>query len=248
MRIALISDIHGNLISLETVLADIARQNVSQTICLGDVATLGPQPREVIARLRGLNCPMVMGNHDWFLVSPGTFRTYMRDQWFADTINWCMQKLAPEDIAYLSTFKPSLDIPLEDDGTLLCFHGSPLSNVDIILATTPNVDLDRMLGGRRTAVMAGGHTHVQMMRQYKGTVIVNVGSVGMPFEQMPFEHAPRIMPWAEYAIINWHDGQLGLELRRLPIDINIVKQAAIDNGLPDSGEWVRNWVTDWKYI
>jgi predicted phosphodiesterase len=68
MRVALISDIHGNLISLEAVLADIARKKVDQIVCLGDVSTLGPQPGEVLARLKTIECLCVMGNHDFELL------------------------------------------------------------------------------------------------------------------------------------------------------------------------------------
>ena len=68
MRIGLISDIHGNLIALESVLSELKREQVDSMICLGDVAALGPQPHEVIERLRKLNCPVVMGNtDDWYL-------------------------------------------------------------------------------------------------------------------------------------------------------------------------------------
>jgi predicted phosphodiesterase len=61
MRVALISDIHGNLVSLEAVLADIDREGVDQIVCLGDVAGLGPQPREILARLQALGCICIMG-------------------------------------------------------------------------------------------------------------------------------------------------------------------------------------------
>ena len=60
MRIALISDIHSNLIALEAMLADIAQVEVDQIIFLGDLVTLGPQPREVVERVRGLGCPCVL--------------------------------------------------------------------------------------------------------------------------------------------------------------------------------------------
>ena len=64
MRIALIADTHGNFISLHTVLADIAAAGIEQVVCLGDVAGLGPHPREVIAWLRALGSPVVMGSKD----------------------------------------------------------------------------------------------------------------------------------------------------------------------------------------
>ena len=68
-KIAIISDIHGNLPALEAALAEIAAEGIERIICLGDVATLGPQPRAVIARLRALGCPVVMGNTDAILLA-----------------------------------------------------------------------------------------------------------------------------------------------------------------------------------
>lgn len=71
MRIAIIADTHGNLISLDAVLAEIEREQIEHIVCLGDVAGLGPHPREVLHRLRALDCPVVMGNADEFLLDPG---------------------------------------------------------------------------------------------------------------------------------------------------------------------------------
>lgn len=70
MPVAIISDIHGNLIALDAVLNAIAARKIQQIICLGDVAATGPQPREVIARLKQINCPVVMGNMDDWLLKP----------------------------------------------------------------------------------------------------------------------------------------------------------------------------------
>ncbi|RMH00384.1 MAG: metallophosphoesterase [Chloroflexi bacterium] len=241
MRIALISDIHGNLISLEAVLADINRQQVDQIICLGDVATLGPQPKEVIRRVRQLGCPCIMGNHDFFVLRPDQIPTYSDALWFTETINWTISQLEPEDIRFLRSFQPTITIPLSNQQTLLCFHGSPHSNVDIILATTPPVELDRLLTGYEADVMAGGHTHVQMLRQHKGKWIVNVGSVGMPFEQMPFDKVPRFMPWAEYAIVEDKDNSLAITLCRVQIDLEAVKESAHQSTMPDRKDWIKNW-------
>ncbi len=69
-KIAIFSDIHGNLPALEAVLAAVAGEGVERLVCLGDLATLGPQPHEVIARVRALGCPVVMGNTDATLLSP----------------------------------------------------------------------------------------------------------------------------------------------------------------------------------
>ena len=64
MRIALLSDIHGNLIALESVLAELAKESPNQIVCLGDIVEGGPQPHAVLERLQRLGCPIVMGNTD----------------------------------------------------------------------------------------------------------------------------------------------------------------------------------------
>ena len=248
MRVALISDIHGNFVSLQAVLADLAQQQVDRVICLGDVATLGPQPHEVVARLRRLNCACIMGNHDTFVLKPHLLHTYMDAPWFAESIKWCIAQLSADDLAFVQAFKPTLTVKMDANTTMLCFHGSPHSNTDIILATTPAADVDKMLAGHQATVMAGGHTHVQMLRQHNGLIILNPGSVGMPFEQMPFTGTPRILPQAEYAIVTWRNGVISADLRRVPIDLDAVKQAALDSELPEPDEWVKNWITKWDLI
>ena len=70
MRIALISDIHGNLTALEAALAEIDRHKVDRIICLGDVALDGPQPTAVIRRLREQGIPVIKGNTDDWLLHP----------------------------------------------------------------------------------------------------------------------------------------------------------------------------------
>ena len=239
MRIALNSDIHASLVALQAVLADIDREQVDQIVCLGDVAALGPQPRAVVARLEALECPCVMGNHDYHLLNPDMANEYAPG--VAETTAWCAAQLSEADFDYLRSFQPLIEVPLGAQATLLCFHGSPRSNMDYILATTPVAELDEMLAGHTATVMAGGHTHVHLLRQHKGVTIVNAGSVGWPFEQMPFDPSPRLLPWAEYAIVNWFDGVLGVELRRVPVDLEAVKQATLDSDLPYAAYWVESW-------
>ena len=109
-------------------------------------------------------------------------------------------------------------------------------------ATTPPDELDGMLTGHKAAIMACGHTHVQMLRQHRGQTIINVGSVGMPFEQMPFTGEPRLLPWAEYAILNWTNGVVNIELRRVPVNLDAIREAAFTSGMPRAADWVNNWI------
>jgi predicted phosphodiesterase len=242
MRVALMSDIHGNLVSLEAVLADIDRQGVDQIVCLGDVATIGPQPREVVARLRALDLAGITGNHESYLLNPDLiYEDADAPPWLGEMMDWCTGQLSSADFDYLRSFHPLIEIPFDAEVSLLCFHGSPKSNSDMILATTPAAELDEMLAGHVATVMAGGHTHVQMVRQHNGVMIVNAGSVGEPLEQMPVEDATCILPWAEYTIVSWVDGLLGIESRRVPIDLEAVKGAVSTSDMPDAvkGVWSR---------
>ena len=105
MRIGLIADIHGNGIALDVVLAELARERVDEIICLGDVAALGSQPREVLARLRAIGCPVVMGNTDAWLAAWPPARA-ISPEVFAKT-EWCRRN-SPLTISHTSAhFRPS---------------------------------------------------------------------------------------------------------------------------------------------
>lgn len=235
MRIALISDIHGNAVGLEAVLDDISKTRIDRIICLGDVATLGPQPHEVVKRLRELNCPGIIGNHETDLFSP---ERSQKSIW-AETFAWCREQLTDEDKGYLQSFQPMIAIPLENNKRLLCFHGSPKANTDYILPITPDDDLNAMLNGQDALVMAGGHTHLQMMRRHRQTMIINTGSVGIPFHRyFPAYDEIRYLPHAEYAIID-SDGAINVEFRRLPIDFAALEGASRNSGNPF--DWMPYW-------
>src|SRR5512141_391937 len=132
MRIALISDIHANFVALETVLADIEREHIDQIVCLGDVTADGPQPVETIRRIKELGCPVVRGNTDeWFFVPQTYDPTSEKERKLMALLEWAMQKFSPDDIAFMRTFLPRVQVALDDGNMLLCFHGSPESNTGI---------------------------------------------------------------------------------------------------------------------
>jgi len=221
MRIAIISDIHGNLVGLNAVLKDIKSRHVDQIIFLGDAATLGPQPVEVIAKLIEIKCLCILGNHDEYMIKPEIINTYTKDQLITDAVAWCKDQLSKNDIEFLSTFQRNIEIHLDDSLHLVCYHGSPLSNTDIILSDTPALQIDQILDHDMEDIYAGGHTHIQMMRQHKGHYIINSGSVGQPFSEFNYNRPPHILPWAEYAIVSYEKNMLAIMLKR--VDINKVK-------------------------
>jgi predicted phosphodiesterase len=241
MKIAIISDIHANAIALDAVLAEIEREGIDRIVCLGDVAGGGPHPREVLDRLRQLGCPVIRGNvDDWVLaLRPyGTGDPSIRRP--EDIDRWCAGQLQPADRDYMDTFEPVVELPLDGSAGLLCFHGSPRSNRDVILAGTPDEEIEEMLGERRADVMAGGHTHLQMLRVLGASLLFNPGSIGVPFGRSA-KGKKRHPPRAEYAVLTAEGSRFRVELRRAPIDASAVVSAILKSGMPHA-EWLaKRW-------
>ena len=136
MRIAVISDMHGNCVALDAVLADVQARPVDQIVCLGDAIQGGPQPAEVVARLRELGCPVVLGNADAFLLTGDDGNEAVSAQQRAAQ-DWSLAQLSEADRAFIAAFHPTVEIALPGNRRLLCFHGSPTSFHDIIFPETP---------------------------------------------------------------------------------------------------------------
>ena len=183
MRLALIADIHGNLPALDRVLADLAREDVDQIVCLGDVA-VGPQPVETLDRVQALGCPTVMGNWDACLLGAETQLHGEIAEMLADVCAWSAAQISPAQREYVRTFKDTHEVRLDENLTMLCFHGSPRSFNDYIYATTSDDELETMFAGYEADVFAGAHTHFQMFRRLGECVVVNAGSVGQPFRAL----------------------------------------------------------------
>jgi putative phosphoesterase len=222
-ELALISDIHGNGVALDAVLADLARRGVEQIVCLGDVAAGGPQPREVIARVRELGCRVIRGNADrWLLegLPPGRSAETRR---LGEVVDWARARLAPDDVDYLAALPPTLSIDTAEGLSLLCFHGSPREDVESLLATTPERELDELFGAAEASILVGGHTHLQLLRRHRDRLLVNPGSVGVPLDSLTAP--PAALPaWAEYAVVQ-DDRGLEISFRRLPVDVEALEAA-----------------------
>jgi len=242
MRVALIADIHGNLPALEAVLAEIAAETVDRIVCLGDLASFGPQPREVIARLRALGCPVVMGNADADVLDPPALDGMEGvRKLFGEMDQWTHDLLSEVEIAYLREFQPTVEVELGGGETLLCYHGSPRSFDDRIVPEMPRETLEEWMDGHTAAIFAGGHTHLQMVARHHKALVINPGSVGLPYDTTPPADMVRNPAWAEYAVVEVAGSRVRIDLRRTPFDVAAMLAAGRANGMPHF-EW---WATDW---
>jgi predicted phosphodiesterase len=241
MRLALISDIHGNAFAMDTVLADIQTQGVDRIVCLGDAIQGGAEPVATVQRLRELACPVVMGNADaWLLTGQETGSEEITPLQEA-VRQWSLAQLTPEDRAFIAAFVPTVRVPLTKQDTLLCFHGSPTSFDDIILPTTPYETVQKYFQGHDATWFTGGHTHLQQVRRVGTGCFFNPGSIGRVYNlEQPGEDF-RVDPWAEYAILTAAAGAASLEFRRVPLDIAALFAILRQSDHPGAEELIRDY-------
>jgi predicted phosphodiesterase len=170
--LALLYDIHGNVVALEEVLKDAEAAGADAYLLGGDFASFSPWPRETIERLRELpNTTWIRGNGERWLREPPRDRP---------EVMAAFQELD----AGLGTYEGllySLQAQFEQDGVLYV-HGSPLSDVESF-PPEPGADDERLLFGVRDKTVVFGHSHQQFRRPGpNGTTLINPGSVGMPLD------------------------------------------------------------------
>ena len=245
MRVAVISDMHGNDLAFETVEADIQKQDIDQIVCLGDAVQGGPQPAEVVQRLRRLNCPVVMGNADAWLISGEETADEgippERLKKMGDVRLWSLSQLADDDRAFIANFQPTVTLELEDGLDLLCFHGSPTSFDDVILPAAPQEEFEKFLGAYTDHILTGGHTHAQQIRRNGKLFFFNPGSVGFAYSHYQPDGQFYADPWAEYAILSAENGQTSLEFRRIPFDVEQLIDIYRESGRPFADEAIAQY-------
>ena len=192
MKIAIISDIHGNIDALESVLSDIEKENCSKIFCLGDIAMAGPEPSKTISKIHALvqtkDFHIIQGNTDSML-SVFSFDTYnailntntvMGSAYLADS-----QLLTNEEKEFLKNLPEKLDIELYGIKILLV-HGSPRKNNENIYPNLPIEEVEEMIKDTDANIIFCGHTHMPCGYQTNTEqTVVNVGSVGRPFSDSP---------------------------------------------------------------
>ncbi|MEI7845174.1 MAG: metallophosphoesterase family protein [Chloroflexota bacterium] len=233
MRVLVISDIHANLTALDAVLEDAGA--VDETWCLGDVVGYGPDPNEVVARLRGLpNLTIILGNHDVAVLGQmdsAVFNTEARR-----SLLWQKQNTTPENLDYLSGL--SKNVLVRENVSLA--HGSPRDPVWEYILNTLSARLN--FGAFETPYCFVGHTHLQgmfhldpvkdLVSQYVPSAgkqiqlmpraILNPGSVGQPRDRDSR---------SAYAIYDPETS--GWEPRRVNYDIPAVQARIRAAGLPE---------------
>jgi putative phosphoesterase len=171
VRVAAISDIHGNLPALEAVLADIESAGIEKVVVVGDTVS-GPWPAEVFDLLDARGATHVRGNADRLVLSG-------EEGAIGD---WSAQRLGDRRSA-VAAWPLTLELVVEGLGNVLVCHSTATSDDPIYTRATPDEDVARLFADVDADVVVCGHTHIQYDRTLPGGLrVVNPGSVGMPYE------------------------------------------------------------------
>lgn len=181
-RIAFISDIHSNLPALEAVLADIRQQGVDEIICLGDVVNVGPHPAECLEMVRDLNCVIVQGNHELYALGRIPDPDWQTCPTWSP-VRWTQTQLNDEQLDFLTNLP--LEHLLPEDETSVCLHASPLNQFRGYLPNLTDDEIAQRMNGRDQITLFCGHTHRPLYRLWQQSLIINIGSVGMPLDGTP---------------------------------------------------------------
>jgi predicted phosphodiesterase len=241
VRLALLSDIHGNLPALDAVLRDLTSVGVDRTWVLGDHVALGPEPVAVLERLASFPDLMLSrGNTDRHVVDgdlpPPTVEDAQRDPALvprvaeaAASFGWTRGMLtATGQLEKLAALPLELRAELPDGTRLLGVHASPgRDDGPGLRPGQPDEELDRLLAGAGADLIVTGHTHVHVDRAHRETRLFNLGSVALP---------PPDEPRASYAVLDADERSYRLERRLVTYDHRAVR-LAIDGAAPPGASW-----------
>jgi putative phosphoesterase len=233
LRFAVISDVHGNVLALDAVLADIAAQGVDATVCLGDHVSGPLDPAGAADRLMQLDGPVIRGNHDRWLVERG-------DHDLDPVDRFALIRMKQAHRAWLETLPATAIFNTE---IFLC-HGTPHSDTAAWVdgwyedrrTTLPAEEtVVRAAVGIDYPVMLCGHTHIaRSVRLRDGRLIINPGSVGLQLV-----HGS---PDARYAIVERRNGKWLTDLRVVEYDHLAAARQAVANGF---AAWRDALATGW---
>ena len=240
MRLAILSDIHGNIWALEAVLAEIrAMRDIDLTVNAGDLLSGPLEPAATADLLMSMQLPTIQGNHERQLLACAHQRGARSDQ-------YAFEHTTSAHRTWLGGLPKTLE---PHPGVLLC-HGTPSSDNEYLLETVgaAGVSLDSdaaiaaRLGDSRQRLVICGHSHIpRVYRSATGQVIVNPGSVGLPAydDHLPLPHrVENASPHARFAVCEERDGEWSVTHIALHYAWQRASAAALANGRPSWAKWL----------
>jgi len=229
MRVAVLNDIHGNLVALEAVLQEAAASGVDAIVVGGDVLP-GPLPHESLARLSALDRPthFLYGNGEVAVLERlAGRRPATVPEPYQPLIDWTARQLSPDQQRALGRWPPIVRLAIAGLGDVLFCHATPRNENEIFTPLTAEDRLIPIFAPANAALVVCGHTHIQFDRTVGATRVINPGSVGMPFGPAG----------ADWLILG-----TAVELRHTQYDLDAAAERIRASGYPAAEEFATKYV------
>jgi putative phosphoesterase len=227
LRVALIGDVHANSPALEAVLSHARQQGIEAIWNVGDFVGYGAFPDEAVRRLRQEKELSIVGNYDLKVLK---FKR-KQDKWRKSkhplkfyAFQWTYEHLSRESLKYLRALPREIRFKVTGRRVLIT-HGSPTSNKDPLILTTPRKRLRELAGMAKADLIICGHSHQPFTREVDGARFINTGSVGRPDDG-----DPRTC----YAVLELDAERLQVQYYRLEYDVERAVAAVRERGLPEA--------------
>lgn len=223
MRLAVLSDIHGNLTAFNAVLNDINKLDIDKCIIAGDHIVDCPQPNEVLEKLKNLNAYVIKGNREEYVLNynKGMHNEWNRHKQMAAAV-WTSNVLHEDNTKYIAKLPEQLNISLPKMDTIRVVHGSPFDISEKLFPGKYPERIEKALKGIKESVLICGHTHQAWSKAAYNKLIVNPGSVGVPFNKNKF---------AEYAVLTWNDNKWVVSHHQVEYDLKELEQIFFESEL-----------------
>jgi putative phosphoesterase len=231
MRLAFISDIHGNAVALDAVLKDIEQKKVDKIIVLGDISYRGPEPKRALELVQSLHTDVIKGNADEWVVR-GIKEGEVAESAFAimnKERDWIYEQLDQDSIQYLNNLPTEMKLQAESL-KIHAFHATPFSLFDVVQPFESDEALKEKMMKSEADLFVYAHIHKPFIRYIEGKCLINIGSVGFPFDGVTK---------SSYAIVDVNKGSFQTSIVRVGFDLEKVMKQYQDCHYPNADQMIK---------
>lgn len=223
MKIAVLSDIHGNLTALNAVLKDINKLGINKFIIAGDHIIDCPNPNEVLEKIKTLDAYVIKGNREEYLLD---YYKGIHNEWNKynqmRAVVYTYSIISENNMKYIDGLPEQLSISLPQMDDIRIVHGSLFRINEGLFPDKHFTRLEKTLQNLKEQVLICGHTHYAWSKEMNNKLVVNPGSVGVPFNENKC---------AEYAVIIWNGAKWQVSHRQVEYDLKELQQLFFENEL-----------------
>lgn len=228
MKLAVYSDVHGNLHAMQAVWDAIQQERPDAVYCLGDLVGYGAFPNEVTSFVRETGVPTIIGNYDDGVGFDRdecgcVYKDPVSEQFGHESLMWTQSETTADNKAFLRQLEGHIRLEL-DDLRLLLVHGSPRKMNEYLYEDRPQASFERLATQAEADVLLFGHTHLPYQKVAAGTLFVNTGSVGKPKDGDPR---------AGFVTLQLGGGETKVDFHRVTYDVAAAASAIRESDLPD---------------